>query len=109
MSGPLILGLETSCDETAAAVLEAPAMPKGHVIHSQDAHALHGGVVPELAARAPLPRHRHALKVTLPPPRGRLPALAGVAVPGRPGRVAAGHTGSGGPARRWNSIALVLE
>ncbi len=52
MSGPLILGLETSCDETSAAILEAPDTLKGHVIYSQDEHALYGGVVPEIAARA---------------------------------------------------------
>ena len=56
MSGPLILGLETSCDETSAAVLKAPDTLKGHVIYSQDEHALYGGVVPEIAARAHVQR-----------------------------------------------------
>lgn len=49
-----ILGIETSCDETSAAVLRAPHEILGHVILSQDAHALFGGVVPEIAARAHL-------------------------------------------------------
>ena len=52
----MILGLETSCDETSAAVIEAPLTIKGHVIYSQDEHALYGGVVPEIAARAHLQR-----------------------------------------------------
>ncbi len=56
MSGPLILGLETSCDETSAAVLKAPDTLKGHVIYSQDEHILYGGVVPEIAARAHVQR-----------------------------------------------------
>ena len=56
MSGPLILGLETSCDETSAAVLQAPDTLQGHVIYSQDEHALYGGVVPEIAARAHVQR-----------------------------------------------------
>jgi len=56
VSGPLILGLETSCDETSAAVLKAPDTLKGHVIYSQDEHALYGGVVPEIAARAHVQR-----------------------------------------------------
>ena len=56
MSGPLILGLETSCDETSAAVFKAPDTLKGHVIYSQDEHALYGGVVPEIAARAHVQR-----------------------------------------------------
>ena len=46
MSGTLVLGLETSCDETAAAVLESPDNIRGHVILSQDIHELYGGVVP---------------------------------------------------------------
>jgi N6-L-threonylcarbamoyladenine synthase len=53
MTAPLVLGIETSCDETSAAVLRGDTV-LGHVILSQDAHALYGGVVPELAARAHL-------------------------------------------------------
>lgn len=45
-----ILGLETSCDETAAAIYDGRL--RAHVLHSQAAmHAEYGGVVPELAAR----------------------------------------------------------
>lgn len=51
---PLILGLETSCDETSAAVLSGDHEVLGHVILSQDVHEVYGGVVPELAARAHL-------------------------------------------------------
>jgi N6-L-threonylcarbamoyladenine synthase len=53
-AGPLVLGLETSCDETAAAVVSADDRILGHVILSQDMHEVYGGVVPELAARAHL-------------------------------------------------------
>ena len=48
---PLFLAIETSCDETSAAVLCAPRDLRGHVILSQDVHALYGGVVPEIASR----------------------------------------------------------
>jgi N6-L-threonylcarbamoyladenine synthase len=51
---PLVLGLETSCDETAAAVIDGDHRVLGHVILSQDVHEVYGGVVPELAARAHL-------------------------------------------------------
>jgi len=51
---PLVLGLETSCDETSAAVLSPDLEILGHVILSQDMHEVFGGVVPELAARAHL-------------------------------------------------------
>jgi tRNA N6-adenosine threonylcarbamoyltransferase len=53
-SDRLVLAVETSCDETSAAVLRGRRDVLGHVILSQDAHALYGGVVPEIAARAHL-------------------------------------------------------
>ncbi|MBL8567994.1 MAG: tRNA (adenosine(37)-N6)-threonylcarbamoyltransferase complex transferase subunit TsaD [Phreatobacter sp.] len=52
---PFVLGIETSCDETAAAVVAADRSILSNVILSQTAlHAVHGGVVPEIAARAHL-------------------------------------------------------
>jgi len=52
VSGPLILGIETSCDETGVAVLEGNTM-RSFVLASQvEEHARFGGVVPEVAARA---------------------------------------------------------
>jgi N6-L-threonylcarbamoyladenine synthase len=51
---PLVLGIETSCDETSAAVLRGERDLLGHVIFTQDIHRLYGGVVPELASRAHL-------------------------------------------------------
>jgi N6-L-threonylcarbamoyladenine synthase len=48
-----ILGIETSCDETAAAVVEDGNTLLSNVIHSQiDIHKIYGGVVPEIAARS---------------------------------------------------------
>ncbi|MDH5210290.1 MAG: tRNA (adenosine(37)-N6)-threonylcarbamoyltransferase complex transferase subunit TsaD [Betaproteobacteria bacterium] len=49
----LILGIETSCDETGVALYDAAAgRLLGHVVHSQvDMHEAYGGVVPELASR----------------------------------------------------------
>jgi N6-L-threonylcarbamoyladenine synthase len=47
----VILGIETSCDETSAAVFDGDRL-RSLVILSQDAHAVFGGVVPEIAARA---------------------------------------------------------
>ncbi|MBM3285621.1 MAG: tRNA (adenosine(37)-N6)-threonylcarbamoyltransferase complex transferase subunit TsaD, partial [Candidatus Aminicenantes bacterium] len=47
-----VLGIETSCDETAAAVLDDRRKTLSSVVLTQDAiHALYGGVVPELASR----------------------------------------------------------
>jgi N6-L-threonylcarbamoyladenine synthase len=57
VTGRIVLGIETSCDETAAAVIRRDGDGTGtilsNVIHSQiDDHAEFGGVVPEIAARA---------------------------------------------------------
>ncbi len=46
-----VLGIETSCDETAAAVV-GPAGVESDVVYTQQVHAAYGGVVPELASRA---------------------------------------------------------
>jgi N6-L-threonylcarbamoyladenine synthase len=49
-----VLGIETSCDETAAAVLAADGRVLSEAVLSQQEHAAFGGVVPEIAARAHL-------------------------------------------------------
>ncbi len=52
-SPTIVLGIETSCDETAAAVVSGPSAVLSSVISSQvDLHARYGGVVPEIASRA---------------------------------------------------------
>ncbi|GMQ83442.1 MAG: tRNA (adenosine(37)-N6)-threonylcarbamoyltransferase complex transferase subunit TsaD [Gammaproteobacteria bacterium] len=48
----LVLGIESSCDETGVALFDTEAGLLGHALHSQvDLHAQYGGVVPELASR----------------------------------------------------------
>ncbi len=47
----LLLGVETSCDETAAAVVRDGRRVLSNVVLSQDVHEIYGGVVPELASR----------------------------------------------------------
>jgi N6-L-threonylcarbamoyladenine synthase len=57
MAGPVfgpVLGIESSCDETAAAVLDADGRVLAEAVLSQSEHARFGGVVPEIAARAHL-------------------------------------------------------
>src|SRR4051812_32564525 len=46
-----ILALETSCDDTCAAVLDGDGRVRSNVISSQQAHERFGGVVPEIASR----------------------------------------------------------
>ncbi len=89
MSGPLILGLETSCDETSAALLEAPDILKGHVIYSQDEHALYGGVVPEIAARAHVQRIDDVVDRALGEAGCKMSDIDAVAVTAGPGLIGA--------------------
>jgi N6-L-threonylcarbamoyladenine synthase len=51
MTDVLTLGIETSCDETSAAVLRGETELLSHTILSQDIHVVYGGVVPEIASR----------------------------------------------------------
>jgi N6-L-threonylcarbamoyladenine synthase len=54
-AGGLVLGIETSCDDTAAAVVAGGSEVLSSVVSSQvDLHAIYGGVVPEIAGRAHL-------------------------------------------------------
>lgn len=52
MKQPLILGIESSCDETAAAVIRGRELLSDEIISSAEIQALYGGVVPEIASRA---------------------------------------------------------
>ncbi len=84
----LVLGIDTSCDDTAAAVLRAPREVLSNEVATQyDLHAAFGGVVPEIASRA------HAERVTLVIERALHTAgisqadLGAIAVTNRPGLV----------------------
>lgn len=52
MSGPLVLGIETSCDETGVAVVQGGTVVSFVLASQTDAHERFGGIVPEVAARA---------------------------------------------------------
>ena len=85
--GP-VLGIESSCDETSAAVVSEGRVT-GHVILSQDAHAVFGGVVPEIAARQHLLHIDGVVTQTLDEAGIRPSDLAGVGVTAGPGLVGA--------------------
>jgi len=85
----LILGLETSCDETSAAVLDRDNRILGHVILSQDVHEVYGGVVPELAARAHLQRIDEVVDAALAQAGAGLHDLDALAVTAGPGLIGA--------------------
>lgn len=84
-SGP-ILGIETSCDETAAAILGADGSVLANVVASQ--HAIHerfGGVVPELASRAHVEMIERVVLAALEEAKMSWDSLAGIAVTQGPG------------------------
>ena len=89
----LLLGIETSCDETSAAVIEnnesdRPAL-RSLVILSQDVHAVFGGVVPEIAARAHLTSIVPVVDKALADAGAKLGDLDAIAVTHAPGLIGA--------------------
>ncbi len=84
----IVLGLETTCDETSAAVLEGDVV-RSLVIHSQDVHRVYGGVVPELAAREHLSRIDAVVDAALSEAGLRSSAIDAVAVAAGPGLIGA--------------------
>ena len=84
----LILGIETSCDETAAAVIEGGRIIRSNVISSQVlVHAEYGGVVPEVASRQHLATVVKVVRQALGDARVEAGALDGIAVTCGPGLV----------------------
>jgi N6-L-threonylcarbamoyladenine synthase len=89
-----VMGIETSCDETAVAIVEAPAggAPVGrilaNVVYSQlTEHRRFGGVVPEIAARAHLERLDGLVADALSEARLGFADLDGIAATGGPGLI----------------------
>jgi tRNA N6-adenosine threonylcarbamoyltransferase len=89
VSGPLILGIESSCDETGVGIVRGSELLANEVASSVQLHARYGGVVPELASRA----HLEAMVPTLQRACTRadidLSELDGIAVTAGPGLMGA--------------------
>lgn len=87
MSG-LILGIESSCDDTAAALVDAEGRVHASVIASQtDIHAAHGGVYPELASRAHVQNIVRAIDRALADANVKGPDLRAIGVTRGPGLI----------------------
>jgi tRNA N6-adenosine threonylcarbamoyltransferase len=84
----VVLGIETSCDETSASVVSDDGV-RSLVILSQDAHTVFGGVVPEIAARAHLTAIVPVVERALMDAGVRAQDLDAVAVTAAPGLVGA--------------------
>jgi N6-L-threonylcarbamoyladenine synthase len=86
----LVLGLESSCDETAAALVDDAGRVHADVVHSQvRLHAVYGGVVPELASRDHLRNVGPVVRAALLAANATMADVDGVAVTNRPGLVGA--------------------
>ena len=84
----LVLGIESSCDETAAAVVEGGVGVRSSVVATQhDLHAEYGGVVPEIASRAHVERITPVVRAAVADAGIELTDLDAVAVANRPGLV----------------------
>jgi len=89
-----VLGIETSCDETAVAVVRSSGEVLSDVVESQVAsHAPYGGIVPELASRDHLRNIGPVLHTALANAGLTLADIDGIAVTVRPGLVGALHVG----------------
>jgi N6-L-threonylcarbamoyladenine synthase len=92
---PLVLGIETSCDETGIGIVRGRTLLSNTIASSMDEHARYGGVVPEVAARAHLEALQPAIEAALAEADVRLEDLDAVAVTSGPGLAGALMVGIG--------------
>jgi len=105
MSAPLVLGIETSCDETAIGIVKGRTLLANEIASSVQEHARFGGVVPEIASRAHLEAMIPALDRALKSARVSLKDIDAVAVTAGPGLVGALLVGTSTAA----ALALALD
>jgi len=95
VSGPLVLGVETSCDETGVGVVRGREVLANAIASSMDEQARYGGVVPEIAARAHLEAVGPTLRAALAEAGVGLGDLDAIAVTAGPGLAGALMVGVG--------------
>jgi len=88
----IVLGIESSCDETAAAIVSDAASPKTRILSNivlsqEDEHRPYGGIVPEIAARSHLEQIDRLIKQALQDADVSLSQLDGIAATGGPGLI----------------------
>ncbi|MFM6941442.1 MAG: tRNA (adenosine(37)-N6)-threonylcarbamoyltransferase complex transferase subunit TsaD [Candidatus Planktophila sp.] len=108
MSEPLVLGIETSCDETAVGIVRGRTLLANEIASSVEEHARFGGVVPEIASRAHLeailPSIERALKVA----QVSLKDLDAISVTAGPGLVGALLVGTSSAAGLAQGLGIPL-
>lgn len=94
-TAPLVLGIETSCDETGIGIVRGRTLLSNTIASSMDEHARYGGVVPEVAARAHLEALQPSIAQALAEAQVRLEDLDAIAVTSGPGLAGALMVGIG--------------
>jgi N6-L-threonylcarbamoyladenine synthase len=102
---PLVLGIETSCDETGIGIVRGTRLLSNTIASSMDEHARYGGVVPEVAARAHLEALTPAIEAAVAEAGVRLNELDAIAVAAGPGLAGALMVGIGAA----KALALALD
>ncbi|HEY9366666.1 MAG TPA: tRNA (adenosine(37)-N6)-threonylcarbamoyltransferase complex transferase subunit TsaD [Agromyces sp.] len=102
---PLILGIETSCDETGVGIVRGTTLLANTIASSMDEHARYGGIVPEVAARAHLEALGPTIRAALAEASVSLDELDAVAVTSGPGLSGALMVGVGAA----KALALSLD
>ncbi|GGF36951.1 tRNA N6-adenosine threonylcarbamoyltransferase [Microbacterium sorbitolivorans] len=105
MTEPLVLGIETSCDETGIGIVRGRTLLSNTIASSMDEHARYGGVVPEVAARAHLDALQPTIEQAVAEAGIRLRDLDAVAVTSGPGLSGALMVGVGAA----KALAVSLE
>ncbi len=105
-AGPLVLGVETSCDETGVALVRGRALLADVTASSMDEHARFGGIVPEVASRAHLEAFVPTLDAALERAGVGLADVDAVAVAAGPGLV--GSLTVGTAAAKALAVALAV-
>lgn len=101
---PLVLGIETSCDETGIGIVRGRTLLSNTIASSMDEHSRYGGVVPEVAARAHLEALQPSIEAALAEAQVRLEDLDAIAVTSGPGLAGALMVGVG--AAKGLAVAL---
>lgn len=107
----LVLGLETSCDETGVALFDTERGLIGQALHSQvDLHAVYGGVVPEIASRDHIRRLLPLIQEVLDGASAERPdAVAYTAGPGLVGALMVGGGLASGLGLAWNCPVIPIH
>ncbi|AZZ48100.1 tRNA (adenosine(37)-N6)-threonylcarbamoyltransferase complex transferase subunit TsaD [Rathayibacter rathayi] len=107
-TGPLVLGIETSCDETGIGIVRGTTLLANTIASSMQEHARYGGVVPEVAARAHLEALEPTLHAALAEAGVALTDLDAIAVTSGPGLSGALMVGVGAAKALAVSLGLPL-